>query len=235
MLPRTKATATRRGSDERPAERARRGWTRARVRRCRVRRCLVTLHRVDDLPNPPVVGEFYLVPCILIPAALQRKGQLCGGMRPRWWPILGPRHQDLDLGVPAYHYHYDPRFMTDRAIVNRIGSQPISWLFGAILCDGHPSVLPSPVPRRRRCLRHMPAHFADVEGGWGLPSWLRPLEAKFADVLLPDCKVCPHRGLPLAQLPQKNGIVTCRGHGLRWDVATGKLVRRPLGEKEDAQ
>lgn len=73
-----------------------------------------------------------------------------------------------------------------------------------------------PVPRRMRCKRKMP-HFPR-----DLVSWLPQLEAAYTGCTMKNM-ICPHRGLPLVDCEQKDGVVTCPGHGLRWNIATGKL------------
>lgn len=40
--------------------------------------------------------------------------------------------------------------------------------------------------------------------------------------------ICPHRGINLRGQPVELGRVTCPGHGLQFDVETGKLRRRDL-------
>jgi len=62
------------------------------------------IDNINDITSPPVVGRRYLVPCI----PLSHTGL--------WWPIMGPRHADPDLGVPDVHHHYDSRFLTDRQV-----------------------------------------------------------------------------------------------------------------------
>jgi hypothetical protein len=74
------------------------------------------------------------------------------------------------------------------------------------------------------CQREQPAYrlmkYADR------PPWLALMDGHFSEARV-KCGKCPHRGLPLESLPREPGtdIVICRGHGLRWDLKTGELVR----------
>ncbi len=53
-------------------------------------------------------------------------------------------------------------------------------------------------------------------------TWFTVLEAAYSDARM-KCKTCPHRGLPLDGLPVKDGVITCTGHGLKWNIETGAL------------
>lgn len=166
------------------------------------------------MTEPPTVGRHYLVRCI--------KNRANG----RWYPVLGPAHADPDLAPIAgpaaamLHYHYDARFMrlgdvgisTRRKMLARGLAVEAALLSAVHLVFSDTSL----TFRRRRCLREMPPHHAH------LPTLE---ETHAADTLRGACKVCPHRGIPLASLPAVDGVVTCPGHGLRWNVATGALVR----------
>jgi hypothetical protein len=177
-----------------------------------------TLPIVTDLDSEPVVGDWYRVPHVV-----SAWGNMSG-----CWPVSGPLHDDTEiLEQPWRHYHYDPRFMTSDDVNRLCDNQrhPIEGagegrqrLFGTVLVpldDGGPILLPS------RCKRRMPRYIAARH----LP-WLPVLEEAFRGRRA-DCRTCPHKGLPLASLPvDADGAVTCRGHGLRWDRATGELRPR---------
>lgn len=57
---------------------------------------------------------------------------------------------------------------------------------------------------------------AATSGGWR--------RVRLADGEYPVPRACPHLGLPLDVEPDANGIVTCRWHGYRFDVRTGRCV-----------
>jgi hypothetical protein len=179
-----------------------------------------TLPIVCDMDAAPLVGTWYRVPHIVATTGLAG----C-------WPVLGPIHEDAEIiGQPLAHYHFDPRFLSasDFARICDPSIHPIEGagtgkqrVFGAVLIpnDHHfPILLPA------RCQRRMPPY---VPAGF-LP-WLSSLEAAYRDTRT-DCRTCPHRGMPLATFPvDRDGAVTCRGHGLRWDVSSGALRPRSGG------
>lgn len=82
--------------------------------------------------------------------------------------------------------------------------------------------LGTPALRRMKCVREFPTYPLKLLSG--PRGWLPKLEAAYADCKLKPGMVCPHRGIPLADVPAVDGIVTCPGHGLRWNVATGELL-----------
>lgn len=170
------------------------------------------MERVDEMTSPPIVGRYYLVPCVWVP----QDSPVAAG----WRAVLGPRHEDREaLGFPYLHFHNDPRFLSD-AVIDRIRSIAghRQSIFDCVITGVRGIEY-----RRRRCLREMP----EVPAAWG-QDWRRELQRlNGAATLRGPCKVCPHRGVPLASLPvAADGTVTCPGHGLRWNVSTGRLVRR---------
>ena len=60
---------------------------------------------IESLTSPPVVGRFYVVPC-LVP----EEGLIL--------PVIGPRHADPDHGIHACfeHHHADVRFIDDATL-----------------------------------------------------------------------------------------------------------------------
>jgi len=176
----------------------------------------MSLGRVADLDSPPVVGRIYLVPC----------ARLCYGIngfdRAAWWPLIGPTHADGELGVHAEHRHYDPRFLTDRQLSSLMHGEGApstgrGWksVFGTVLSmNGAVTELRDV---RRRCLRALRPH--------PFPNALRPKIAA-SHVPLSMCLRCPHRGFNLRQVPVRDGLIVCPGHGLVWDAET----RQPVTE-----
>lgn len=47
---------------------------------------------------------------------------------------------------------------------------------------------------------------------------------RLADGEYPVPRACPHLALPLDTEPDANGVITCRWHGYRFDVRTGRCV-----------
>ena len=163
------------------------------------------LQLVDDLDAPPIVGRMYLVRCVLWTDASP----------PRWMPLLGQEHEDADLGVPCPHRHYDLRFVQARDLG---GCTPERYMHRLhVSKDGERIEI-----RRKRCVRVQPTFPFPPESA-AIPRFERRHAAKVAE----DCRRCPHRGFDLTQVPvDAGGGKVCPGHGLRWNVQTGELMRR---------
>lgn len=184
---------------------------------------------VADLATLPVVGRRHLVPCVQVDGSRIARWS----DSPEWVPVLGPEHDDAEIiGLHARHWHYDVRFLSNRQFDRAKGSASqtiprgrdadalIAVIASDAVLDG-PRVLPV---RCRRQMPEFPVRMAD-----GRPShFAAALEAAYAGHRLkPDCRVCPHRGIPLAGLPvSDDGVVVCSGHGLAWDLRTRGMVRR---------
>lgn len=170
------------------------------------------------VPEPCVIGRYYRVPCVDVP--------MWNGMV----PVFGPLHEDREIiGFPEEHWHIDWRFVpsafidqrTSRGVVHGL---VVSWknARGGI------------VMLRRKCRREMPDFPTHPHSGREV-FWLRDLEANHRGARLKCGRICPHRGLPLAGCPVKDGVVVCPGHGLAWNVDTGELVRRLDPDKPTIQ
>jgi hypothetical protein len=184
----------------------------------------VTTPLLSELREPPVVGNFYMVPVI----RRFHWHELLGD-----WPVLGPLHEDKHFfDFEELHYHLDARFLTKaqqahatrhgsrNSILNLQGYEPlIVAISGAPLSNWYSRRLPKgrPVLMRRRCTREtyesMVLKVHHVARG--------RLEGLFGEVARPIRKrdgrlLCPHRKVDLSQfVPDKDGIVTCPLHGLR--------------------
>lgn len=163
------------------------------------------------------VGKFYTVPAVRTTGEDVRDG-IC------WLPVLGPEHSDKEhINFPAEHWHIDWRFAPDRSYRSATGFLGPSHCYAVIIqrfsnSNGKPLVEGDPVMRRMKCKRELPAYpFHRVP-------WLAKLKDAYADHKLKPGMVCPHRGLPLQGCPRDGDVVTCPGHGLRWNVTTGALV-----------
>lgn len=64
------------------------------------------IERIDQLDAPPVIGKFYMVPAT-------RWKWNCTGRRKKWWPVVGPKHNDVEFfNFPHQHFHTDVRFLS---------------------------------------------------------------------------------------------------------------------------
>lgn len=201
----------------------------------------MSLPVVTDLTEPPVVGQWYLVPCVLY----------WYDYRLRWWPVIGPRHEDADhLAFPAAHYHFDRRFLPARMFSSweskihprDLGEtrlrHPDTWIAARPLQElavkPHPDdgrdyggPLPQPVLRRRKCIIADAGFPAVEEGGPRFESFHAAYEGKRCGRDADGHLICPHKGARLSSLAaDRNGVVTCPLHGLAVNVRTGAVVKR---------
>ncbi len=154
------------------------------------------MERVDEMTSPPIIGRRYWVQCAFVP----KSATVLWG----WWPINGQKHDDAELGVPQ-----------------RWGEAVLASILPSTVIRTGSEVTIKVADRRLTCRRDMPLFPRNRN-----PPWLPDLESRYADVVAKGCVTCPHRGLRLASLPvDERGVVTCAGHGLQWDRATGALVR----------
>lgn len=178
----------------------------------------------DPLFLEPQIGKYYLVQCV--------RTKWKGSDTTDWLPILGPKHDDnAIIHFPWVHWHLDFRFISDRLLdrlLNRILGT-LTWpqenqRFALLIVQHASSVLEGPMLRLLKCKRLMPTF------PWDSPTWesvLRRLENVYEGCCFkPARPICPHQGIPLCGLPSEDGVVVCPGHGLSWDLRTGKLVRR---------
>lgn len=163
----------------------------------------MTLQRVDRLKEPPVVGQFYLVP-IVHGKWFDREGD---------YPVIGNRHNDIEFfNFERAHYHLDFRFVRSE---DRASTAPL---------HDYPDLpLSKPTLKRRKCLRAQ--HIFN-----GPAKIMSPFRAAFAGNQCADSKlgwICPHKQIALGSTPVIDGVITCPLHGLRIDAATGKCLARP--------
>lgn len=168
------------------------------------------MQRVDEMTEPPIVGQTYLVPCVYGTTDKRDDPE-----RYCWLPIIGPPHSDKEyIGFEPVHFHYDHRFLSPRERGSFYLSHPLFYVMSnwdRTIGIKHQEL---------RCLREV--------HGYPHASFHDDLSDAYAAKRV-TCGKCPHRGLPLGSLPRIPGtnIVTCPGHGLQWDLETGSLVRKP--------
>lgn len=180
--------------------------------------------RLDQLTKPVEVGKFYMVPTV--------EAEWSGRVSP--WPVIGPKHGDARcLRFEDRHYHPDPRFISAR----RPDDDYDFWRFVAaapITTNSriNSAGLPTPVWRRRKCLRLANPWLDDIyelvqlNGNW---------QCHFAEWTGKQAKhdgrgwVCPHRAVSLADHAPVDGVITCPLHMLRIDAQTG-VVLPPIME-----
>ena len=178
--------------------------------------------KLADLREPPVVGQFYLVPVV-------RNFRYYGIVGD--WPVIGPKHRDVDFfNFPHEHYHVDARFLSaaqERVVLSNFYASEIEHAVGKAPLFDLVTALPKGRPQlgRRKCRRATYGHtFGDQPA-------IRALRKHFGEVVeairLDDGRIlCPHRKADLTQFPvESDGTVMCPLHGLRVCVsaqATGQ-------------
>ena len=186
-----------------------------------------------ELQAPPAhyeVGKFYDVLCVYAKWPNM-------DARPRWWPVLGPQHEDSDFINAGYqHYHVDFRFLNDASRELLRGPQGPSRAFSVVVTSVNIVAESAGLPtrdssaermleddswfqvRRVKCKAQWPAYPSRF--AW----WLSELEAAYMGERLRGGRYCPHKGTDLSTIKPDGDVVTCPLHGLRWNVRTGELV-----------
>ena len=170
------------------------------------------------------VGKFYRVPCVKAKGnSLWQPSVFCG----EWIPIVGPEHRDAEIvKFPNLHWHVDVRFVSKKVFHNMCWHSrgtpygvPLTRYVSRdkTLISETETYIDSEIEfKLRKCRRDPPPY------PYSKAQWLKPLAESMR-----GCRavngICPHRGLPLIG-PRDGDVVTCIGHGLRWNVVTGELV-----------
>jgi Rieske [2Fe-2S] domain len=160
-------------------------------------------------------GRYYSVPCVQVPEFVPT---LVGGFRSGdWIPIVGSLHSDPEIGADYLHYHYDRRFCKDKiparsVLAFGVPGQKLLW-------PTHDTVVRW---KCRKCYSPTDETFAD----FAQARIIKKLEDIHEKCRLQSNNLCPHRSIPLSSIPtDDNGNVICPAHGLKWNIASGELVR----------
>lgn len=185
--------------------------------------------RIEDAEEV-VIGIVYDVPAVhWIPQAFR--------VRPSWvdviTPVFGALHEDREtIGFDEDHWHIDWRFASSQ-LLQRMDYEAgldartrtelqASKVISAKDTDGKVLRI------RRRCKRQhitFPTTYNAAMGYERVVPWMPLLELAYSESVV-KCGRCPHRGMSLAGAPVVDGARVCPGHGLAWNVETGKLQRR---------
>lgn len=162
----------------------------------------------------PVIGQFYRVPAIEVRGWFRFSGFV---------PVIGPEHDDAEIiKFPYLHYHVDWRFISKERFeyFQRFAGWPNS-VYGSVVERATRrgiQILSDPVLKLMKCKRALPP-YPHVRA-----PWLGELSAKFACAKLINGH-CPHRGIHVSQMIRDGDILTCPGHGLRWNAVTGEAIK----------
>lgn len=181
------------------------------------------IQKIEDITGLPEIGKSYLVRCLLLPYGAFHEYQT-------WAPVIGPVHEDADFfAVKDPHYHFDWRFWTKKLSrqLGEIDSSRVAYVEDR---DMRLKLAYYSEYRRMRCIRQMPTEWPALSDELKrerskavVRIVMRKLNAAYAGCTL-NCMRCPHKGIKLDSMPVVDGVVTCPGHGLRWNVTSGALV-----------
>ncbi len=164
------------------------------------------------------LGKFYAVPSVRVNTWNGFSG---------WLPVIGPKHEDHGpVNFPWPHFHIDWRFASTYAFkcASEWRNQGPSFAYGSVLqCPdsyGRIVIEEGPTLKRMKCKRELPKYPDDKA-----VRWIARLEQEFACTKLVNGK-CPHRGIPVESMIRDGDVLTCPGHGLRWNAITGELMPR---------
>jgi hypothetical protein len=169
------------------------------------------VQKITELNHPPIVGETYLVPCVIFPDSTLEK-----------YPVIGDFHDDKEIGFPLAHIHPDYRFFTEDQFQKAFKYATKSGKSLALLAysskNNNESILYWEV---RLCLRDFPVYSIETLDA----ILMRRLERLNKSSKL-ICGFCPHKGANLNSIaPDKHGNKVCPLHNLMWNK-DGNLVPR---------
>lgn len=158
-------------------------------------------------------GQSYRVPGILLEV----------GGQSAWWPVLTttPHRDSVYIQSKGRHFHFDVRFLPDSLFPLRLGPESKVDTPQEMMCKIKTvyGKAPEVTWQEAICYREMPdfpSHLAP---------WSRALAEGYRECTLRPGLVCPHQGISLDGLPSDaDGNVVCPGHGLRWNLRTGRMA-----------
>lgn len=187
----------------------------------------MSIPRLLDLKEPPMVGETYLVPVCNV-----------NGLARATMPVLGHEHNDVDIGQPDMnHIHLDVRFVSDEELVaGDFNSAQVACMYsrttgpyGGVCATAYRTGnIPGGEPLKvweeaRVCVRSEFPQGLHYKAGTTLDRLAGRLKSE-GFRLKPDCKVCPHKGTRLDNVKAKNGVLMCPAHGLEFAPDTGEVI-----------
>lgn len=173
------------------------------------------MQNIEDVKEV-VVGKYYLVPHVCVSPHVEVL---------RAVPVIGPPHEDAEfIGFPDRHYHPDRRFVSDRWL-DYYGTGPYGrsahWgIVYSFQINGRDTEMFEIGLKRVKLRRVVETFRKDAP-------WLQKLEKAYASDRLRDGMICPHRGISCRGVKVNDQkCVVCPGHGLQFNVETGRLVSR---------
>lgn len=169
-----------------------------------------------DVPEKVKVGDFYLVPHVVMNEAIRNTldFKAVTGRRTNFVPVLGDFHEDAEIiNFPYLHIHIDFRFLNLNE--SRFAPSYLMNIMTYVLVAEIPDKV-EVVLKRRKC-RSQTKKFPQTH-------FAARLEEEFEEKKAVG-GICPHRGLRLSDGHKtKAGQIVCAGHGLCWKK-NGSLQR----------
>ena len=203
------------------------------------------MDKIDELSTPPIVGEYYLVPCIMRQSFVEetpdgpdldwevnregeyvpvKKNSNYNRLHLEIYPIINHLHNDRETGQDYYHYHVDYRFikiyyqdnLRDFPIVKRLREDHIYAKHVR-----YDLVKRGTVDQTKDyTIEYHPFKCLRTHN-YGIAGRVELSKVKHHCITKGKC---PHRGYDLSQEVPVDGVITCPLHGLRFDAETKKLL-----------
>jgi Rieske [2Fe-2S] domain len=164
-----------------------------------------------------VIGKYYSVPAVRVKDWYGFDG---------WVPVIGPKHSDAEvIKFPWPHWHVDWRFAPSRTYEYLSYVRNPGYLYGRpIQCPnnrGETVVVEGLTDRRMKFKRELPPYIV-APANWK-NDWISELRQMFCGTRITN-GLCPHRGIPASAMIREGDVLTCPGHGLRFNATTGEAL-----------
>lgn len=163
------------------------------------------IEKVENIKTPLIVGENYLVPCIV------NKIDTITYIT----PVINFPHNDIEHGQNEYHYHADYRFIKHKndnkypTVINKHSKHYYLEFIRPQITDGKLEYFVLPMINENQ---------SGISEGHNI-----------IKKHLKHCNIhkgkCPHKGYDLSQEKEINGKIICPLHGLEFDAISGKVLK----------
>lgn len=181
------------------------------------------IQKIDDLKHPPVIGDIYMVPCLVIQEntisdwEVQLDGELIdtNDNKLHLYPVINHPHSDMENGQKEPHYHRDFRFSPISAR-HYLNNSTMSVRIYLKIDDAF----------KNKKLEYFAMTCVSLQQGVITPPFMIR-NSKLKHKCIHKGK-CPHRGYDLSQEVPRDGKITCPLHGLQFDSITKALMNDPM-------
>lgn len=150
--------------------------------------------KIDNLKTSPIIGKYYLVPCII--EEEYKNTEIIN-------PIINHLHNDKENGQDYKHYHADYRFIDSCYEVSNKRYNLIDGINYNI------------VYKELKCIR--------LEN-LGITHSNFISKSRLYSKCISSKSKCPHKKYDLSQETAINGVITCPLHGLKFNNSTKQLI-----------